>query len=152
MWNSRNIVLLIILAVLFSCQTQQKLTKSTDHENFDEFSKKFYADSNFQLSRINFPLKGLHNIEVPITSTNILGDSMITGWKKSDWKQLKNGYFPNNESSIVINNTRYFRKIQRTTKSVTIKTYIENSGFSVTEKYSLKKSKWYLTYFSSMNY
>jgi len=148
----RNITLVFALVILSGCNTLQSLTKSTHSENFEEFSIKFYTDSLFQLSRINFPLKGLYNIEVPETPKNPIGDSIITSWKKNDWNLLKNDYFKNNESKVVIENNTYLRKIKKSSKTVIIKTYIENSGFSVTEKFALKKDKWYLIYFSSLNY
>lgn len=152
MSKNRNIVLSFMLVFTLSCNAQQRLNKNNSPENFVEFSKKFYTDSLFQLSRINFPIKGMYNIVVPVTTTNAVGDSIISGWKKKDWKLLKNVYFPNNEDTIVIENNTYIRKTQKKAKSVTIKTYIENSGFSVTEKYALKKGKWYLIYFSSLSY
>lgn len=152
MASGRNLVLAFLVLFMFGCMTQQKVNKTNIRENFEEFSKKFYTDSQFQLSRITFPLKGQHNIDVPVTATNALGDSLISGWKKKDWVMLKNSYFPNNEKVIVIENTTYLRKIQKRAKSVTIVTYIENSGFSITEKYALKHGKWYLVYFSSLSY
>ena len=152
MSKNKNIVFVLILILVLSCSTQQAMTKTTKGENFEVFSKRFYKDSLFQISRIKFPLKGLYNIAVPLTSTNAMGDSIINGWKKKDWVMLKNSYFPNNDSILVIENTTYLRKIQKTAKSVTIKTYIENSGFSVTEKFALKNGMWYLIYFSSLSY
>jgi len=152
MVSGRNLVLAFLVVFMFGCITQQKVNKTNIKENFEEFSRKFYTDSQFQLSRISFPLKGQHNIDVPVKTTNLLGDSLISGWKKKDWIILKNSYFPNNESVFVIENTTYLRKTQKRAKSVTIVTYIENSGFSITEKYALKNGKWYLVYFSSLSY
>jgi hypothetical protein len=104
------------------------------------------------MSRINFPLKGSHNINVPITRKNIMGDSVIVGWKKKDWKILTNAYFKNNEEKIVIDKTTYLRKTQIDTGTAVVRTYIENSGFEVIEKYAKLKGKWYLVFFSNLDY
>jgi len=152
MSNSKNIALFVILILVVGCSTQQRLSKTHINKSFEEFSKQFYTDSLFQMSRIKFPLKGFHNVEVPVTSKNAVGDSIINGWKKKDWSMLTNKYFQNNESEVVIENTTYLRKIHIKSNTVTIKTYIEDSGFCDTEKFAFRNGKWYLIYFSSMNY
>ena len=133
-------------------QKEDRISTIRGTENFEQFSKVFYTDSLFQVSRIVFPLKGERNIDVPITATNVLGDSIITGWGKRDWRMLTDTYFPNKDTVITINNERYVRKIKKGNKSVVIDTYIEDSGFSVKEIYALKKNKWYLVLFSTLSY
>jgi len=133
-------------------QKEDRINTIKGTENFEQFSKVFYTDSLFQVSRIVFPLKGERNIDVPITATNVLGDSIITGWGKRDWRMLTDTYFPNKDTVITINNERYVRKIKKGNKSVVIDTYIEDSGFSVKEIYALKKNKWYLVLFSTLSY
>jgi len=133
-------------------QKEDRINTIKGTENFEQFSKVFYTDSLFQVSRIMFPLKGERNIDVPITATNVLGDSIITGWGKRDWRMLTDTYFPNKDTVITINNERYVRKIKKGNKSVVIDTYIEDSGFSVKEIYALKKNKWYLVLFSTLSY
>lgn len=133
-------------------QKEDRINTIKGTENFEQFIKVFYTDSLFQVSRIVFPLKGERNIDVPITATNVLGDSIITGWGKRDWRMLTDTYFPNKDTVITINNERYVRKIKKGNKSVVIDTYIEDSGFSVKEIYALKKNKWYLVLFSTLSY
>lgn len=133
-------------------QKEDRINTIKGTENFEQFSKVFYTDSLFQVSRIVFPLKGERNIDVPITATNVLGDSIITGWGKRDWRMLTDTYFPNKDTVITINNEKYVRKIKKGNKSVVIDTYIEDSGFSVKEIYALKKNKWYLVLFSTLSY
>jgi len=82
----------------------------------------------------------MYNIVVSVTTTNAVGDSIISGWKKKNWKLLKNVYFPNNEDTIVIENNTYIRKTQKKAKSVTIKTYIE-FGFFSNRKIRFKERK-----------
>jgi hypothetical protein len=148
----RNIVLLFVLVFTLGAHAELRVKTNIIAENFTEFSKRFYTDSLFQMSRIHFPLKGLYNIPVLPSTTNAVGDSIISGWEKKNWKLLKTSYFPTNKDTIVIENITYIRKLRKKGKSVTIKTYIEDSGFSVTEKYAQKKGKWYLIYFSSLSY
>ena len=152
MSNSKYTVLFVVLVFVFGCTAQQKLSKTEITKSFEEFSNRFYTDSLFQMSRIKFPLKGFHNVEVPFTSKNAVGDSIINGWEMKDWSMLTNMYFPNNETKAVIDGITYLRKIQLKGNTVTIKTYIEDSGFCDTEKFALQKGKWYLVNFSSMNY
>jgi hypothetical protein len=148
----KNTVLLFILIFGVSCGTQQTLSKTDVKGDFTQFSRRFYTDSLFQMSRINFPLKGSHNINVPIRGKNIMGDSIIVGWKKKDWRMVTNTYFKNNETKVKIDNTTYLRKTQIGTKTAVIRTYIENSGFEVVEKYAILNGKWYLVYFSNLDY
>lgn len=148
----KNIVLLFILIFAVGCTTQLKLSKTDTKKNFTEFSGRFYTDSMFQISRINFPLKGSHNINVPIRGKNIMGDSVIAGWEKKDWRMLTNIYFKNNEGKVVIGNTTYLRKTQIDKGIAVVRTYIGNSGFEVIEKYALLKGKWYLVFFSNLDY
>ena len=152
MSNSKYTVLFVVLVFVFGCTTQQKLSKTEITKSFEEFSNRFYTDSLFQMRSIKFPLKGLHNVEAPVTSKNTVGDSIISAWEKKDWRMLTNMYFPNNETKAVIDGTTYLRKIQVKGNMVTIKTYIEDSGFCDTEKFALQKGKWVLINFSSMNY
>ena len=152
MSNSKYTVLFVLFVFVVGCTTQQKLSKTEINKSFEEFSKRFYTDSLFQLSSIKFPLKGLHNVEVPITSKNAVGDSIISVWEKKDWRMLTNMYFPTNEIKAVIDSSTYLRKIQQKGNTVTIKTYIEDSGFCDTEKYAFRNGKWVLINFSSMNY
>jgi hypothetical protein len=133
-------------------QKENRISTIKGAEDFGQFLKVFYTDSLFQMSRIVFPLKGERNIDVPITATNVLGDSIIDGWGKRDWRMLTDTYFPNKDTIITIDNNRYVRKTKRTNKSVVIDTYIEDSGFSVKEIFALKKKKWYLVYFSTLSY
>ncbi len=48
-----SIRFLLIISVFLSCATHHEIT---EEENFHKFQKKFYRDSTFQYSRINFPL------------------------------------------------------------------------------------------------
>ena len=164
---NRSILISIVLIEFWSCNAkivaqknivlrdfkrEQTVNKINGNEDFVQFSKLFYTDSLFQMSRIKFPLKGERNIDVPITASNIMGDSIIVGWKKKDWRMLTNTYFSNNDSVMIIGSDKYIRKTNISNKSAIVYTYIEDSGFSVREKFALKKGKWYLIFFSTLSY
>jgi len=164
---NRSILISIVLIELWSCNAKIAAQKSTvfrefkkeetvgkinGNEDFAQFSKLFYTDSLFQMSRIKFPLKGERNIDVPITATNVMGDSIVSGWRKKDWRMLTNTYFSNNDSIMIIGSDKYIRKTNISNKSAIVYTYIEDSGFSVREKFALKKGKWYLIFFSTLSY
>ncbi len=137
---------------LHEFQKENRIITIQETEDFRQFLKEFYTDSLFQVSRIVFPLKGERNIDVPITATNVLGDSIIDGWEKKDWRMLTDTYFPNKDTVIIIDTERYVRKIKKGNETAVIDTYIEDSGFSVKEVFALKKKKWYLVIFSTLSY
>lgn len=133
-------------------QKENRIVTIKGTEDFGQFLKVFYTDSLFQMSRIVFPLKGERNIDVPITATNVMGDSIIDGWEKKEWRMLTDTYFPSKDTVITIDNERYVRKIKKGNETAVIDTYIEDSGFSVKEVFALKKKKWYLVLFSTLSY
>ncbi len=49
----KSIRFLLITSIFLSCAAHHEIT---EEENFHKFHKKFYRDSIFQFSRINFPL------------------------------------------------------------------------------------------------
>ncbi|NJO68122.1 MAG: DUF4348 domain-containing protein [Bacteroidetes bacterium] len=61
--------------------TKKEISKSASTkglENFDQFYKRFHTDSIFQMSRIQFPLKG--------QKINFQG---TFSWKKENWMMIK---------------------------------------------------------------
>lgn len=158
--------LILVISALFalnSCNQKNKMVKENlltvdtiikdvKGESFDEFNKLFYSDSLFQMSRINFPLSGTHNIEVEESPTNESGDSIIHQWQKEDWVILKQNSFQGSDTLKMIDGEIYKRKIQKTDVFVCDSVYIENSGFGVVRKFALRNEKWYLINYSTYNY
>jgi hypothetical protein len=153
---------IILYVVLLSCTNSNKMgihkqnaIDSVLCENFDSFTKRFYTDTVFQMSRIEFPLKGLHNELVETTMSNPIGDTILYVWEKKDWTF-------NNISFVKIVNstdttlkdkygTKYIRKIKKSSTEVIDSVYIEDSGFITVRKFNLKNKIWYLTYYEFYN-
>lgn len=153
------ILAIFALFVLNSCNQRSKINTNPltvdakiEEENFDEFSKLFYSDSLFQLSRISFPLSGIHNIEVEESPSNESGDSIIHEWIKENWIILKKNSFQGNDSVKNIDGEIYKRKTKKTELFVCDSVYIEDSGFGIVKKFAIKNGKWYLISYSEYNY
>jgi len=156
--STKNLILIMIASVILfgCCQKERTNDKTVSNliivkENFYEFSKLFYTDSLFQIKRINFPLKGEHNIDVENSLSNELGDSTIHGWERENWIMLRNVVFQGNDTVKNLDGVIYRKKIQKKDTLVTESEYIEDSGFEIIKKFSLNKGKWYLIYYSVYN-
>lgn len=152
------IILLIISALLAGCEKniikqdngisnniskQNKELSKT--EDFNDFRKRFYSDSIFQMSRIVFPLKGACNYcyeEWDIQDqkdTNALSffiKDHIFYWKKENWELLI-------ECSDVIG------KVTRTSNDKKKEERVTNADVNINNGailiFELIDNKWYLT-------
>lgn len=138
--RSETIFLLII--GLIGCKFQNYSEKTgkfgqRNLETFDEFYKKFHSDSSFQMSRIEFPLKGEKR------DGSIHPDSIRSNfyWNDKDWIIHKDvdykslGY----KEEIDHNDSIYIQKI-----------FIENSGIQIERHFKLIDCSWYLYYYSDI--
>ena len=157
--NIQIISLYFILILLTSCNfkgntyTKEKIIKDTlISEDFDLFSKHFYSDSVFQMSRIEFPLKGLHNEPVETTILSQIGDTILYVWERKNWTILKTSFTNNKDTSIKdCYGTKYIRRIKKSRTEVIDSVYIEDSGLITVRKFKIKNKKWYLTYYEIYN-
>ena len=94
-------------------------------ENFDDFFRKFEADSVFQLARVSFPLKVIYKSDD--------GDS-IRILKKNNWKYISF----RGEKHIVIS-----KKLIRN-KQVNVNLSVEDTGISVNHFFTNNNGKWQL--------
>lgn len=138
--------LLMVLLIFTQCNrksnpvkgkpsSQNKITKkevttpaAKKTENFDVFYKKFHTDSLFQLSRVQFPLKGQ---QIHLKGTN--------SWKKDNWMMIK-------ATAAEIDRAEYNVKTVRKVDSYFEGIYCKNCGFSFEMEYRLINGKWYLIY------
>jgi len=121
-------------------------------EDFDLFTKHFYSDSIFQMSRIEFPLKGLYNEPVESTMSNPIGDTILYVWERKNWTIVKTSFINNKDTSIQDSyGTKHIRRIKKNSTEVIDSVYIEDSGFITVRKFKLKDKKWYLTYYEIYN-
>ena len=97
-------------------------------ENFDNFYQRFHSDSVFQISRVQFPLKG-QKIEMEGT----------TSWKKEKWQMIK-------AWASEIDRKTYNVKTSKKEDSYFEGIYCKNCIFSFEMEYRLINGKWYLVY------
>ncbi len=97
-------------------------------ENFDNFYQRFHKDSLFQISRVQFPLKG--------EKVNLKGNS---AWKKEKWMMIKG-------TANEINRNEFNVKTSKKADSYFEGIYCKNCGFSFEMEYRLINGKWYLVY------
>lgn len=103
-------------------------------EDFDRFYTKFHTDSNFQMQRINFPVKGFR--------INNQGEKIE--WDKNNWlmHRMKITDVDTSEFKIeVVEKGNIRREIL----------YIPGSGFRTERVFEQKNGKWYLVYFTDEN-
>jgi hypothetical protein len=144
---------LLLLPFVVGCisKTQQKNSLSfqevEDVEDFEEFHKKFFSDSIFQLSRIVFPLEAAD-------SNLIYGDQKVEDQendeffiknnklylKKKGWNYLK-ASVANNEFSV--NFEKKGSIVWETVRS-------KESEWAITFEFSLVENRWMLTYFANV--
>jgi hypothetical protein len=148
-------MLILIISCNFKGNTYPKEKEIGDiliSEDFDLFTKHFYSDSIFQMSRIEFPLKGLYNEPVESTMSNPIGDTILYVWERKNWTIVKTSFINNKDTSIQDRyGTKYIRRIKKNSTEVIDSVYIEDSGFITVRKFKLKDKKWYLTYYEIYN-
>lgn len=121
---------LIFLLLLSACN--KKLFKKAP-ENFDAFYEQFHEDSAFQMKRITFPLEGRY--------VDIEGEKK---WSRQDWEMHR-------QKVTAISEPDYDTEIIRKDDVVIDKVKLKDSGFYVERRFELKKGKWYLVYYESVN-
>ncbi|WP_159102698.1 DUF4348 domain-containing protein [Flectobacillus major] len=119
-------------------------------ENFNDFYKKFYSDSLFQVSRVVFPLKGFNSDEYD----EELGDKNPPYfWKKQGWHfltTLEKYYLKIDKKDWV----EEYKKVIKHNKDSTVleKIYIVDSGYIIERKFKKIKGKWFLIFYSYKNF
>lgn len=108
--------------------------EKTDSENFEEFNNKFHTDSDFQLSRIKFPLKG-----------ELTTSDGISNWTKKNWSFITVKVSEKQKD-------KEFKYSLRKSESLVIEKYwIEDTGFSIERKFELIDNNWFLVYYNELN-
>ena len=125
----------IVILLSISLGIFIKSISSNQSENFEEFNLRFHTDSIFQMSRINFPIKG----------------KSIDGFEKHNWS-IKNWKFlssPVTENDSII--AGYKHSLNKTDDEIIDKIWIENSGFKTERKFKRINGKWFLVYYDDIN-
>jgi len=127
-----TVLLLLPMFALLACGGDSGELPKDDlgREDFEAFYKKFYADSVFQLSRIEFPMLG--------TSPN--NDGQPFYWTLENWKIIKglDEEDPDIERQVIDMGEVMQEKI------------IVQRRFMIQLMYSLINDKWYLTSYSGI--
>ena len=121
--------------------------RQVETENFDQFQSKFYSDSIFQLSRIDFPLEGYNSddiSDIPSDFAEQMGIEIANDddyhWDKEDWLLIQD-----------LDDNVIERSILRTDSLIIENFIIPNSGFEIIREFKLKEDKWYLVYYFYRN-
>jgi len=128
-------ILILLLAITAGCINSQEKSKQTAlnqtvSEDFSFFYSKFYSDTSYQNERILKPLKG---------KIKVWDDDTV---KEETWDNKKVTVTPKEKFLQIYKNlkTDLIKK-----DTVVIERYwIEQSGFLVEKKFTLKYGKWYL--------
>lgn len=97
-------------------------------ENFDVFYQRFHKDSLFQISRVQFPLKGQQ-----------ISMKGAKSWKKENWIMIK-------AKAGEIDRSQFNVKTVKKDDSYFEGIYCKNCVFSFEMEYRLISGKWYLVY------
>lgn len=160
--SPKTIVLSTILFV-FSCNTKERkntipneINKDSSQkkkvETFDDFYKRFYSDSTFQISRVRFPLEGTNSDYEDlgeIKYKNYENDEILIKnkkffWKKSGWRYLKT---IKNQGDF-----GYNKKIESNGRITQEELYIEGTGYMNIRQFKQIDDKWWLIYYASLAY
>jgi len=145
--NYKLVYLLFAVLLLSCCSCNKKVIGNKSGENFDKFHEKFFTDSMFQKSRIEFPLPGKH---YKFTEGEFVPEE-LSKWQKDEWTVMENA-FKGNDTIAVYGNDTYKRRIKKTDTSVTETIFLVDSGFKVILKFGLSGRKWYLKRYDEFNF
>jgi hypothetical protein len=108
--------------------SESKASKPLKSEDFETFYQKFHSDSLFQISRVQFPLKG-QQIHLKGTSS----------WKKEKWLMIK---AKASEVDRSVYNIKTLKKDDYYFEGI----YCKNCIFTFEMEFRLLNGKWFLTY------
>jgi hypothetical protein len=124
--------LLLAAIIISSCGSGNSSSKEA--ETFDTFIEQFHSDKDFQMSRIQFPLKGTYSDF----------DGSIE-WSKNSWD-----FIP---QSVHAADTEYYEiKDDRKEYEVMQGVYCKGCGFSYELKFELIDKEWFLVYRQENNF
>ena len=127
-----RIIVLFLTAFVISCSSESP-TASDNIEDFEKFHEQFLSDSLFQMSRIEFPLKGAKSTFIP--------DSLKTNfWFEDEWLMHRD----------VGTVEGYQHKFVRHNNTV-IEVFYDDLGGGIQKNYLAIDGKWQLIYYADYN-
>ncbi len=128
----------LILFLLLNCKSSNKsaskfIDSKASIEDFSGFYDRFHIDSLFQISRINFPLKG---VNMDVTNKKV--------WTKDNWPLMKARIYDIDTSQFKI-------EYKKTENAFTQKFWLKDSSFGSEYRFELIDKKWFLVYAMDSN-
>ncbi len=114
-------------------KTDEKETPKVEAEKFEVFYKKFVADKEFQLSRVNFPIKGQY-----------VEEDVNQKWTKENWVHLK--------EIETIDTVEFKVTVEEKPEEVYHSIILPNSGFSINYRFNLVDGKWFIVEKNESNF
>ncbi len=118
-----------------------------EKEKFNDFYNRFYSDSNFQISRILFPLPGANSdviygdavVKDQVNDTFLIKNNKYY-WQKKGWIPLKTLHGHNKE---------FIKTIEKDNDIIREQIRSRDTDWVITNEFSLIGTKWMLTYHSN---
>ncbi len=126
---------LLIVGILANCGVRRNTNRS---ENFHRFHKKFYRDSVFHFSRINYPLKV--NEHSGYTRDYPKGDNR----NRNTLSTFSKNTLPRTVISIKKYPKSYVMDLDTVKNKIVEKIYLPHSSYIEKRFFILKKQRWYL--------
>lgn len=119
--------LLFLALLIISISSCSIFKKAPEVEQFDYFYKMFNSDSDFQLSRIDFPIEGYHE--------DLNGQKE---WSTDNW-------IPHRAEISTVDKNIYETSVKRTESKYYEEIKARNGNLFFSRTFVKKKNKWYLT-------
>jgi hypothetical protein len=128
--------LVLTFTLIFSgCHVFKKgqTRTSSQIEDFDQFYQRFHKDSDFQMSRLYFPLQG-----------KLIDGERIEDWTRNNWSILKVEIYDVDKSDFRV-------KYDRGADTFYQKFWTDEAEFYAEYRFELIGNKWFLVYAKDVN-
>ena len=136
-------IFIVISFALFLCLTKQSIAQQNPNEEFRPFLKHFFADSEFQKSRILFPFHEHPSFLDPKTDNPVATDT-ITCKDKSEWKYITSDGGENGSKYTVYTDTLRKGKKNITSEYRVLAYEKEETDFNLILIFKLTNHEWNL--------
>ena len=126
-------ILLCLNVVVISCKSSKNVISEENPENFDQFYDRFHQDTEFQMTRIAFPLEG-----------GMEDSNGRVAWTSENWNPLK-------VKIQDIDTNTYKIDTKKTETRFEQKFWLPGSGFSSEYHFKRIKGQWFLVYAEDVN-
>ena len=148
MFRLTNILFSILICLSFSCGSGSGTSTHTntvfDEDSavpvdFMDFYMKFHQDSMYQMSHIQFPLRGMPAMAIDLPQDSI--NNFV--WESEDWKVHK---------PFMGNEQEYLKEFRVINENLISEFIVEKQmGYGMERRFSKLGHQWYLIYYMDMN-